>query len=92
MMLENLVNHERSQHIDTRIYFIRDLVKDGVMQLVKVAGVEKGPRACSSLLSGEAQQVPLGHGSPFHDLPYWVTVKGWDCASCGSSRGLDLRG
>eukprot|EP00961_Rhodomonas_salina_P001756 24278-Rhodomonas_salina.1 len=40
MMSENPVNRERSRHIDTRVYFIRDLVNDGVLKLVKVPGVD----------------------------------------------------
>jgi hypothetical protein len=37
-MSENPVNAERSRHIDTRWYFIRDLVRDRMMKLVKCAG------------------------------------------------------
>lgn len=37
-MTENPLNAECSRHIDTRCFFIRDLVRDKVMRLVKCAG------------------------------------------------------
>eukprot|EP00961_Rhodomonas_salina_P164305 2213300-Rhodomonas_salina.1 len=36
-MSENPVNVERSRHIDTRKYFLRDMVRDGILKLKKCA-------------------------------------------------------
>eukprot|EP00961_Rhodomonas_salina_P130451 1756199-Rhodomonas_salina.1 len=78
MMSENPVNRERSRHIDTRIYFIRDLVSDGVMKLVKVPGVDN---------VADTKSVPFptlekhrwylwGSGVPFST--HWTTVEDWE--------------
>ena len=32
-MLENLVDHDRSKHIDTRYHYIRDMVQKGAVKL-----------------------------------------------------------
>ena len=37
-MSENPANPERSRHIDTRKYFLRDMVRDKMLKLFKVAG------------------------------------------------------
>ena len=37
-MSENPVNHEFTRHINVRLYFCRDLVRDGVLVLKKCAG------------------------------------------------------
>lgn len=37
-MSENPANPKRSRHIDTRMYFLRDMVRDGLLKLRKVAG------------------------------------------------------
>jgi len=36
-LARNTVFHERTKHIDTKYHFIRDLVSDGVINLVKIA-------------------------------------------------------
>jgi hypothetical protein len=36
VLAKNLVHHERSKHIDTRFYFIREHIKEGDMELVHV--------------------------------------------------------
>jgi hypothetical protein len=49
-MSENPVNAERSRHIDTRRFFIRDLVRDGLMKLVKCAGTHNPADALTKSL------------------------------------------
>ena len=39
-MSENPSNPERSQHIDTRRWFLREMVRDGLLKLLKVKGTE----------------------------------------------------
>ena len=38
LMSENPTNRERSRHVDVRVHFLRDLVRDGAVKLVKCAG------------------------------------------------------
>jgi hypothetical protein len=38
---KNLVNHERSKHIDVHFHFIRDHVKEGSVKLVHVASQDQ---------------------------------------------------
>jgi len=40
MMSENPTNRERSSHVDVRIHFLRDMVRDGAVKLVKCAGTQ----------------------------------------------------
>ena len=40
-MSENPANAERSRHIDTRKWFLREMVRDKVLKLKKVAGQNK---------------------------------------------------
>jgi len=40
LMSENPANAERSRHIDTRKWFLRDMVRDGVLKLRKCAGTQ----------------------------------------------------
>eukprot|EP00961_Rhodomonas_salina_P200012 2697957-Rhodomonas_salina.3 len=79
MMLENQVNRERSRHIDTRVYFIRDLVKDGVLHLVKVPGADNVADSLTKSVPfptlEKHRKYLWGSGIPFS--AYWVTVKGW---------------
>lgn len=39
-MSENPVNAERSRHIDTRLYFLRNMVRDKLLKLRKCAGTQ----------------------------------------------------
>ena len=34
MMSENLTNRDRSRHVDVKVHFLRDLVRDGHMRLL----------------------------------------------------------
>ncbi len=38
MMSENPTNRDRSRHVDVKVHFLRDLVRDGHMNLLKCAG------------------------------------------------------
>ena len=40
-LTKNLVNHERSKHIDIRFHFIRDHVKEGSVELLHVASQDQ---------------------------------------------------
>ena len=40
LMSENPANAERSRHIDTRQWFLRDMVRDGVLKLAKCSGLQ----------------------------------------------------
>jgi len=37
-LVKNSAFHSRTKHIDLRYHFIRSLIKDGVLKLVKIAG------------------------------------------------------
>mmetsp|Transcript_30543 Transcript_30543/g.63105 ORF Transcript_30543/g.63105 Transcript_30543/m.63105 type:complete len:82 (-) Transcript_30543:45-290(-) len=39
-MPENPANPERSRHIDTSMFFLRDMVRGRIIKLIKVAGTE----------------------------------------------------
>ena len=38
MMSENPTNRDRSRHVDVKVQFLRDLVRDGHVKLLKCAG------------------------------------------------------
>jgi hypothetical protein len=38
MMRENPTNRDRSRHVDVKVHFLRDLVRDGHVKLLKYAG------------------------------------------------------
>ena len=38
MMSENPANRERTRHVDTRVHYLRELVRDGHVKLLKCAG------------------------------------------------------
>eukprot|EP00961_Rhodomonas_salina_P076518 1027532-Rhodomonas_salina.1 len=80
MMSENQVNRERSRHIDTCIYFIHDLVSNGVMKLVKVPGVDNVADVLTKSVPfptlEKHSRYLWGSGVPFST--YWTTVEGWE--------------
>jgi hypothetical protein len=39
-MSENLTNRERSRHVDERVHFLRDMVREGAVKLIKCAGTQ----------------------------------------------------
>eukprot|EP00961_Rhodomonas_salina_P016632 224231-Rhodomonas_salina.1 len=79
-MSENPVNRERSRHIDTRIYFIWDLVNDGVLKLVKVQGVDNVADALTKSVPfptlDKHRKYLWGSGVLFST--YWMTVPEWE--------------
>eukprot|EP00961_Rhodomonas_salina_P261683 3536639-Rhodomonas_salina.1 len=48
----NLVNRKFTCHIDTLLYYVRDLVKDWVMTLVKCTGTQNVADALTKSLPG----------------------------------------
>jgi hypothetical protein len=40
MMSENHTNHDRSRHVAVKVHYLRDLVRDGYVKLVKCAGTQ----------------------------------------------------
>ena len=38
MMSENPANRNRTRHVDTRVHYLRELVRDGHVKLLKCAG------------------------------------------------------
>ncbi len=40
MMSENPTNRDRSRHVDVKVHFLRDLVRDGHVKLLKCAGTQ----------------------------------------------------
>ena len=39
-MSENPTNRQRSRHVDVRVHFLRDMVRDGSVKLIKCAGTQ----------------------------------------------------
>ena len=60
-MSENPVNAERSRHIDTRRFFISDLVRDGLMKLEKCAGTHNPADALTKSLPGPSYDKHMPH-------------------------------
>ena len=44
MMSEIPANRERIRHVDTRVHYLRELVRDGHVKLLKCAGHQNGAR------------------------------------------------
>ena len=40
MMSENPTNRDRSRHVDVKVHYLRDLVRDGHVKLVKCPGTQ----------------------------------------------------
>ena len=40
LVSENPANRERSRHVDVRVHFLRDMVRDGSAKLIKCAGTQ----------------------------------------------------
>ena len=55
-MSENPVNAELSRHINTQRFFIRDLVRDGLMKLIKCAGTHNVADALTKSLPGTSHE------------------------------------
>ena len=61
VMSENPVNAELSRHIDTRRYFIRDLVCGKLMNLVKCAGAHNPADALTKSLPSPSYELHMQH-------------------------------
>ena len=60
-MSENPVNTECSRHIDTCLFFILDLVQDGLMKLVKCAGTHNPADALTKSLPSQSYEKHMPH-------------------------------
>jgi hypothetical protein len=65
-MSENPTNRERSRHVDVRVHFLRDMVRDGSVKLIKCAGTQNVADALTKSLSRPA----------FHQLCRLTSRKG----------------
>ena len=78
-MLENTVNRELSCHIDTCLYFVRDLVQEGVVKLVKCAGTHNVADALTKSVPfpilEKHHEYLFGSSVPFS--AFWVSVEDW---------------
>ena len=70
MMSENPTNRERSRHVDVRVHFLRDMVRDGAVKLLKCAGTQNVADACQASLP-QAQGVYAGDCSVFLCFLRW---------------------
>ena len=51
MMSENPTNRDRSRHVDVKVHYLRDLVRDGHVKLVKCAGTQNVSDALTKSLA-----------------------------------------
>ena len=69
LMALNPVNREGSRHVDTRKHFLRELVKDKVLKVVKVKGTENPSDALTKSVPGPTlenhRQYLMGTRVPF---------------------------
>ena len=49
-MNENLANRECTRQVDTRVHYIRELVRDGHVKVLKCAGPQNVPDALTKIL------------------------------------------
>jgi ABC-type branched-subunit amino acid transport system ATPase component len=54
LMSENPTNRERSRHVDVRVHFLRDMVRDGSVKLIKCAGTQNVADALTKSLPRSA--------------------------------------
>ena len=54
MMSENPTNRDRSRHVDVKVHYLRDLVRDGHVKLVKCAGTQNVSDALTKSLARPA--------------------------------------
>jgi hypothetical protein len=53
-MSENPTNRDRSRHVDVKVHYLRDLVRDGHVKLVKCAGTQNVSDALTKSLARPA--------------------------------------
>ena len=82
-MSENPAHPDRSRHINTRRWFLRDMVRDGVLKLAKCAGTQNVADAFTKSLPGPAyvkhRQYMWGSRIPFE--AFHCRVAGCDTSS-----------
>jgi hypothetical protein len=61
MMSENLTNRDRSRHVDVKVHYLRDLVRDGHVKLVKCAGTQNVSDALTKSLARPAFEKHREH-------------------------------
>eukprot|EP00961_Rhodomonas_salina_P167597 2258865-Rhodomonas_salina.1 len=75
-MSENPVNADRSRHIDTRRYWLRDMVRDRILKLRKLAGTQNVADALTKSLPypcfSKHREYLQGSGMPFQ--AFYATV------------------
>jgi hypothetical protein len=68
-MSENPANRERTRHVDTRVHYLRELVRDGHVKLLKCAGPQNVADALTKSLPRPAlakhEQYMRGPRIPF---------------------------
>jgi hypothetical protein len=91
-MSENPTNRERSRHVDVRVHFLRDMVRDGSVELIKCAGTQNVADALTKsltqrtrpafrkhreFLKGTAQSFSAFFASAYEPgVPAYVTKRG----------------
>ena len=69
MMSENPANRERTRYVDTRVHYLRELVRDGHVKLLKCAGPQNVADALTKSLPRPAlakhRQYMWGTRIPF---------------------------
>jgi len=78
-MSENPTHADRARHIDTRIYFLRDMVRDGIVKLKKVPGTENVADALTKSLPAPSfekhREYLWGSSVPFS--AFWASLPDW---------------
>ena len=54
MMSENPTNRDRSKHVDVKVHYLRDLVRDDHVKLVQCAGTQNVSDALTKILTQPA--------------------------------------
>jgi hypothetical protein len=88
-MSENPTNRERSRHVDVRVHFLRDMVRDGSVKLIKCAGTQNVADALTKslprpafhkhreFLKGTSQSFSAFFASAYEPcVPAYVTKRG----------------
>jgi hypothetical protein len=89
LMSENPSNREHSCHVDVRVHFLRDMVRDGSVKLIKCAGTQNVADALAKslprpafykhreFLKGTAQSFSTSFASAYEPVvPAYVTKRG----------------
>jgi hypothetical protein len=61
MMSENPTNRDRSRHVDVKVHYLRDLVRDGHVKLVKSAGIQNVSDSLTKTLTRPAFEKHREH-------------------------------